>query len=97
MSIWIIFSWVLVIILTAINVVVFMKLKSASEQMMQMAFPGAKNMNDAMGRMQQMMNGMNRGPTKGPARGGGHQNQKNDAQLRAAMEMLQQMKKGGKR
>ncbi len=94
MSFWIILSWILVIVLTAINVFVFFKLKQASEQMMKMAFPGAKNMNEAMGRMQQMMGGMNRGPMKGAARGGGQQM---DAQLRAAMDMLQQMQKGGKR
>ena len=94
MSFWIILSWVLVIVLTAINVVVFLKLKQASEQMMKMAFPGAKNMNEAMGRMQQMLGGMNRGPMKGPGRPGGQQM---DAQLRAAMDMLQQMQKGGKR
>jgi hypothetical protein len=94
MSFWIILSWVLVIVLTAINIFVFLKLKQASEQMMKMAFPGAKNMNEAMGRMQQMMGGMNRGPMKGQARGGGQQM---DAQLKAAMDMLQQMQKGGKR
>jgi hypothetical protein len=94
MSIWIILSWVFVLILTAINAVVFFKLKQASEQMMQMAFPGSKNMNEAMARMQQMMQGANRGPMKGAARGGGPQM---DAQLRAAMDMLQKMQKGGKR
>jgi hypothetical protein len=94
MSFWIILSWVFVIVLTAINVFAFLKLKQASEQMMKMAFPGAKNMNEAMGRMQQMMGGMNRGPMKGPNRGGGQQM---DAQLRAAMDMLQQMQKGNKR
>ena len=94
MSFWIILRWVLVIVLTAINIFVFLKLKQASEQMMKMAFPGAKNMNEAMGRMQQMMGGMNRGPMKGQARGGGQQM---DAQLKAAMDMLQQMQKGGKR
>ena len=60
--------------------------------MMQMAFPGAKNMNEAMGRMQQMMQGMNRGP-QGRGMGGGAR----DAQLRAAMDMLQKMQKGNKR
>jgi hypothetical protein len=96
MSFWIILSWILVIVLTAINVVVFWKLKQASEQMMKMAFPGANNMNEAMARMQQMLGGMNRGPMKGQGQGrpGGQQM---DAQLRAAMDMLQQMQKGGKR
>jgi hypothetical protein len=92
MSIWIILSWVFVVLLTAINVFIFMKLKQASEQMMQMAFPGAKNMNEALARMQQMSKGLNRGPRQG---GGGGGNM--DAQLKAAMDMLQKMQKGGKR
>jgi hypothetical protein len=93
MSIWIILSWIFVVVLTAINIAVFMKLKQASEQMMKMAFPGAKNMNEALGKMQQMTSGMNRGPQQG-GRGGG----KNmDAQLKAAMDMLQQMQRGNKR
>ncbi len=92
MSIWIILSWVLVIVLTVINVVVFMKLKQASLQMMQMAFPGAKNMEDALSRMQQMtkgMGGMNRGPRPAGAKG-----VQMDAQLKAAMDMLQKVQKG---
>ncbi|MEO5969495.1 MAG: hypothetical protein ABIQ95_06175 [Bdellovibrionia bacterium] len=91
MSTWIIISWVLVIVLTAINIFLFLKLKQASEQMMKMAFPGTKNMNEALAKMQNMTRGMNRGPQ----RGGGGNNP--DAQLKAAMDMLQQMKKGGKR
>lgn len=82
MSTWIILSWVLVAVLTGINVFVFLKLKSASEQMMKMAFPGAKNMNEAMARMQQMTQGMGRG---------------GNAQLKSAMDLLQQMQKSGKR
>lgn len=91
MSIWIILSWVFVAILTAINIFIFLKLKEASEQMMKMAFPGAKNMNEAMARMQTMMQGMNRGPQPGKGKGAA------DAQLRAAMDMLRQMQKSGKR
>ena len=77
MSTWIIISWVLVAILTAINIVVFLQLKKASEQMM-------KGM---QGR------GSSRGPgfPAGPAGRGGA----SDAQLKAAMDMLQQMQKGG--
>ena len=98
MSTWIIISWVLVAILTAINIVVFLQLKKASEQMMKMAFPGAKDMNEAVAGMQQMMKGMQgRGSSRGPGfpagpagRGGA-----SDAQLKAAMDMLQQMQKGG--
>jgi hypothetical protein len=37
MSTWVILSWVFVAILTAINIVIFVKLKDASEQMMKMA------------------------------------------------------------
>ena len=92
MSMWIILSWVFVLVLTAINIFIFLKLKDASEQMMKMAFPGAKNMNEAMARMQMMMQGMNRGPQRGGGGGGGK-----DAQLRAAMDMLKSMQKGAKR
>jgi hypothetical protein len=91
MSTWIIISWVLVIILTGINIFVFLKLKQASEQMLQMAFPGSKNMNDALSKMQNMMQGMNRGGgMPRPGIGGGPQM---DAQLRQAMDMLQKMQK----
>ena len=94
MSFWVIVSWIFVVILTAVNVFVFIKLKGASEQMMKMAFPGAKNMNEAMARMQGMMGQM--GGSRGPGRpGAGGQNM--DAQLRAAMDMLQNMNKGNKR
>lgn len=110
MSIWIILSWIFVAILTAINIFVFLKLKQASEQMMKMAFPGAKNMNEAVQKMQQMMGGMGGamggmggggmgrgsrpGIGPGPGRGGNM-----DQQLRSAMDMLQKMQqqKTGKR
>ena len=89
MSTWVIISWVLVAILTGINVVVFIKLKQASEQMMKMAFPGAKNMGEAVSQMQKMMGGMGR-PGGRPMPGG---NSNMDAQLKAAMDMLQGMQK----
>ena len=120
MSIWIILSWVFVAILTAINVVVFLKLKGASEQMLKMAFPGAKDMNEALSQMQGMMSAMGggrpgmpnmkggmpnlgalagnmggraAGGARGPGGPGG-----NDAQLKAAMDMLKNMQqKGGRR
>jgi hypothetical protein len=102
MSTWVIISWVLVAILTAINVVVFLKLKQASEQMMKMAFPNAKNMNEALSQMQNMMGAM--GSRGGGMRGGnpfagaGGGGKGSDAQLKAAMQMLQNMqKKGGRR
>ncbi len=96
MSFWIITSWIFVAVLTGVNVFIFIKLKSASEQMLQMAFPGTKDMGEAMKKMQQMMGGMG---AMGGARGGrgpgmpsgGNQ----DQQLKAAMQMLQQMQ--GKR
>jgi hypothetical protein len=99
MSFWVIVSWVLVAILTGVNIFVFLKLKSASEQMLQMAFPGAKDMNDAMRRMQQMMGsaGGGRGPQMPGGFGGGGKGGGSDAQLKAAMQMLQQIQKGGKR
>jgi hypothetical protein len=91
MSIWIILSWVFVFILTGINVFVFFKLKDASEQMMKMAFPGTKNMNEALAKMQNMMSGKNRGPQTGRGASG------KEAQLKAAMDMLQQIQRGAKR
>ncbi|MGZ3689267.1 MAG: hypothetical protein ACXWPM_03220 [Bdellovibrionota bacterium] len=105
MSTWIIVSWVGVAILTAVNVVIFLKLKQASEQMLQMAFPGAKDMNEALSKMQQMAAGMGGRGGQGPGRpggrpafpaagGGGGKNM--DAQLKAAMDMLQKMQRGGK-
>lgn len=114
MSTWIIISWVAVAILTTINILVFLKLKQASEQMMKMAFPNAKNMGEAMAQAQKMMQGLQGmgGRTGGgnpfaamggmggmpgmgaPGKGGG----KNmDAQLKAAMEMLQRGQQKSKR
>lgn len=85
MSTWVIISWIFVAILTGVNVFVFLKLKDASEQMMKMAFPNAKNMGEAMGQMQKMMGGMG---GRMPNMGG----KGNDEQLKAAMKMLQNMK-----
>ncbi|HLE00821.1 MAG TPA: hypothetical protein VJB59_11210 [Bdellovibrionota bacterium] len=97
MSTWIVISWVLVLLLTAINIVVFLQLKKASDQMLKMAFPGAKNMNEALASMQQMTQGLRarggRAPFGAPGAGG----KGSDAQLKAAMDMLQQMQKGKKR
>ena len=114
MSTWIIISWVCVAILTGVNIFIFLKLKQASEQMMKMAFPNAKNMNEALGQMQKMTQGMGgkggmpggasrpvgRGPAGGfqmPAqKGGAGGNAGNmDQQLKAAMDMLANMQKGG--
>jgi len=86
MSNWVITSWVFVAILTGVNIFVFLKLKGASEQMLKMAFPNAKNMNEALGQMQKMMGG------RMPNMGGG-KNASQDAQLQQAMAMLKNMKK----
>ena len=111
MSFWVILSWVFVLLLTGVNVFIFLKLKQASEQMLKMAFPNAKNMNEALAGMQGMMGGMKAGPggarsagiaksfgsvpggrgLTGPSAAGGGKN--SDAQLKAAMDMLNKMKK----
>jgi len=100
---WVLVSWIFVAILTAVNVFVFLKLKKASEQMMKMAFPNAKNMNDAMAQMQNMFSGMGgRGgkPGQGPDMSAlmnqmGNPNMQ--AQMKKAMDMLAQMQKNQKR
>jgi len=89
MSNWVITSWVFVAILTGVNIFVFLKLKGASEQMLKMAFPNAKNMNEALGQMQKMMGGMG---GRMPNMSGG-KNANMDAQLQQAMAMLKNMKK----
>jgi len=115
MSTWVIVSWVFVAILTGINIFVFLKLKGATEQMMKMAFPNAKNMGDAMAQAQKMMAGfggmgagMGGAPGAGTPRMGnlagsfGGKNSStgvkaNDAQLKAAMDMLSKMQKDAKK
>lgn len=106
MSTWIILSWVGVAILTAVNIFLFIKLKSASEQMLKMAFPNAKNMNEALSQMQGMM-GAARGASRPGKYKGGRANpyaqagkarpqfgaRGGDAQLKKAMELLEQMQK----
>ena len=106
---WIIISWVFVAILTAVNVFVFLKLKKASDQMMKMAFPNAKNMTDALGQMQGMMGGLGGAMGGKPGASGaggmppnlqammGQMNNPNmQAQMKAAMDMLAQMQKNQK-
>jgi hypothetical protein len=100
MTTWVIISWVFVAILTAVNVFVFLKLKKASEQMMKAAFPGAKNMGDAMAQMQSMMSGMGgKGgmPPKLQALMGQMNNPNMQAQMKTAMDMLAKMQQGRKR
>jgi hypothetical protein len=97
MSFWMILSWVFVAVLTAINIFLFLKLKQASEQMLQMMFPGTKNMGEAMAKMQNLTQGLNLNQLGAQMGGGGRRGAQNsDAQLKAAMEMLQRMKKGKK-
>ena len=102
MSFWVIVSWVFVLILTGVNVFIFLKLKQASEQMLKMAFPNAKNMNEALAGMQNMMSGMQgmMGGKAGMGGGnpfagmqGGRGGKGSDAQLKAAMDMLNKMQK----
>lgn len=90
MTFWIILSWVLVAILTIGNILFFLKLKSASDQMMKMAFPGANNMGEAMAQMQKMMGGLQGG--RNPM-AGGKPNPQMQAQMKMAMDMLAQMQK----
>lgn len=98
MTFWIIVSWVLVAILTAINIFVFIKLKSASDQMMKMVAPGAKNMNEAVAQMQGMMSGKGGMPPNMGALMSQMNNPQMQAQMKAAMEMLSKMQQGqGKR
>ncbi len=101
MTTWVIISWVAVAILTGVNIFVFLKLKKASESMMKMAFPGAKNMQEAMSQMQNMTKGMNQQMNRAKLggfasgrkqRGGKGKGSKQQAQLEQAMAMLQQMK-----
>lgn len=109
MKTWVIVSWVFVAILTGVNIFIFLKLKSASEQMLKMAFPNAKNMNEALEQMQKMMGGMGgmgMPGARGGRPGGGYPNHPlltggskkgapSDAQLKAAMDLLK--KQGGKK
>ena len=71
MQTWVIVSWVFVAILTGINIYFFLKLKESAEQMLRAAFPGAKDMNEAVGKMQQMMKGMGGMGGMGGMYGGG--------------------------
>ena len=92
MTTWVIISWIFVAVFTAVNIFVFIKLKKASEQMMKMAFPGAKNMGEAMNQMQGMLKGM--GGMGGMGNMGGRGGNMNP-QMKAAMDMLAQMQQKG--
>ena len=94
MSTWVIISWVAVAVMTAVNLLVFLKLKQASEQMLKMAFPNAKNMTEAMTMMQQMMGGLGAVKSAGSRGPGIPASMGNmDPQLKAAMDMLKNMQK----
>lgn len=96
MNTWVIVSWVFVAIFTAINIFVFMKLKQASDQMMKMVAPGAKNMQEAVAQMQGMMGGGGKGPDLSKLMG--QMNNPNmQAQMKAAMDMLSKMQQNQKR
>ena len=101
MTTWIIISWVFVAILTAVNVFVFLKLKKAGDQMLKAAFPGSKNMGDAMSQMQNMMSGMGGGkggmPPNLQALMGQMNNPNMQAQMKSAMDMLAKMQNNQKR
>jgi hypothetical protein len=95
---WLIVSWVVCGLLIALNIFVFLKLKSASQQMMKMAFPKAKNMNDAMSQMQGMLGGMGGGKAGAPdlnALMNQMGSKDMQAQMKMAMDMLGQMKNNG--
>jgi hypothetical protein len=100
MTTWVIISWIFVALLTAVNVFVFLKLKKAGDQMMKMAFPNAKNMNEAMSQAQNMMGGMGGLGGAGGKAGmppnmealmGQMNNPKMQQQMKAAMDMLSKM------
>ena len=111
MNTWVIISWIFVALLTTVNVFVFMKLKKASDQMMQMAGINPNNMGDMAAQMQKMMGGMNAGGAgnKGGGKGqpqmpanlqammGQMNNPQMQGQMKAAMDMLAQMQKNQKR
>ena len=93
MSMWIAISWFFVFFLTGVNIFIFLKLKSASEQMLKMAFPGTKNMAEALGKMQNLM-----GPMPGfGGKPGAAAPANPEAQLKNAMEMLKQIQKNNRR
>ena len=103
MQTWVIVSWVFVAILTGINIYFFLKLKESAEQMLKAAFPGAKDMNEAVAKMQQMMKGMGgmggMGGLGGMAGAGAARGKGagTEDQLAAARKMLERMQsqKGG--
>ena len=91
MTTWVVISWVFVALLTGVNVFVFLKLKKASDQMMKMAFPNAKNMSEALSQMQGMLSSAKRGaPGRMPA---ASMSKNQSAQLQSALNMLKSVQK----
>ena len=99
MSFWIVLSWIFVLILTGINAFIFLKFKQANDSMLKMAFPGAKDMNEAREKMMGMMKNFQGGGMPGMSAGLGTSGGSTaDAQLKAAMNMLKTIQqKGAKR
>ncbi|HTL11501.1 MAG TPA: hypothetical protein VL588_03385 [Bdellovibrionota bacterium] len=98
MSTWVIISWVAVALLTGVNIFAFLQLKKASEEMLKAAFPGARDVNDALSKMQDMMKNAQRGrphPMLARSMGKkvGAKAAGQEAQLQAALTMLQNMQK----
>ncbi|MCC7441601.1 MAG: hypothetical protein IT285_08210 [Bdellovibrionales bacterium] len=98
MSAWVIVSWVAVAILTGLNIVVFLQLKKASEEMLKAAFPGARDVNDALSKMQDAMKSAQRGRphpmlARSMGKKAGAKMAGQEAQLQAALSMLQSMQK----
>ena len=105
MTTWVIISWIVVAFLISVNIFVFLKLKKAGDQMMKMAFPNAKNMNEAMSQAQNMMGGMGGLGGAGGKAGmppnmealmGQMNNPKMQQQMKAAMDMLSKMQNNTK-
>jgi hypothetical protein len=96
MKLAIILSWVFVALFTALNIFIFLKLKKASDQMIKMAFPNAKNTSDALAQMQKMISNMGRGGFPGGPSVGKNAQQM-QAQMKAAMDMLSKMQNKSKR
>ena len=96
---WIIISWVLVAILTGINLFVFFKFLYPSVKMMKQmgGNNGMPDMNAMMSQVQGMMGGKGGRPGQGmpdmSALMGQMNNPKMQAQMKQAMDMLAQMQK----
>jgi hypothetical protein len=94
MSFWNILNWVLVVALTGINIFIFLKLKAVSEQVLKSMFPGAKNTNDALAKMNDMMKMM---PSMMGMMGGKTGTPNMDSkQLDAAMKLLSKFQQNQK-